>query len=221
MIRVLGAFVGGVLLLLAAGSPALAEEMYARGTCTFTVRNAKAWSGKVVGRLIPGQKVEVLSKAGTWFKVKLPGGQVGWIYRGYLATSREPNPGCRALYVRHQETLKKIKELTGNDERLKKQAAESKTAMGRAEVRVKELQTAFDRLKEASKNVLLIQSAAERHKKTMSRQKKEIAALKAKADSAAFTDNLKWFVAGALVLLVGWLLGLSMGRGRRKRSSLY
>jgi SH3 domain protein len=38
-------------------------------------------------------------------------------------------------------------------------------------------------------------------------------------DSLKFSNNLQWFLAGAGVLILGWLIGLAMGKRKKRYSS--
>jgi len=40
--------------------------------------------GKVIGRLVRGTRVELLSKKGAWYKIRF-GDREGWVYRGSIA----------------------------------------------------------------------------------------------------------------------------------------
>ena len=35
------------------------------------------------------------------------------------------------------------------------------------------------------------------------------------------SEQIRWFLAGAVVLVGGWLIGLTMGRYQKKRRSFY
>ena len=90
------------------------------------------------------------------------------------------------------------------------------------EAKLSDLQTRFDRLSAESADVVALKGRYQKLQAQFEEQSKQNTELVVENKSLKFSDNLKWFMAGAAVLIVGWLMGLALHR-RKKRwnASLY
>ena len=59
----------------------------------------------------------------------------------------------------------------------------------------------------------------DRLKKEMEETRKKAEEMERAYDDTKLSGQIRWFLSGATVVLVGWLLGFWMGRTRRRRSS--
>lgn len=64
-----------------------AETMYAKKNGV-KVTAEKSPTSKVVGKLNTGDRVEVLKKAGRQYRVKLPNGKTGWVFKFKLSAKK-------------------------------------------------------------------------------------------------------------------------------------
>jgi SH3 domain protein len=56
-------------------------------------------------------------------------------------------------------------------------------------------------------------------KREFEETRKKLEELQSASDAAKFSGRLRWFLGGAAVVVVGWILGFWTGRVRRRRSS--
>jgi len=205
-----------VLLLLCFSAVALSETMYIRTVVRITLRTGPGVDHKIISMVQSGQEVEVLDRGESWSKVQTERGQIGWVMTNLL-TSEKPiqfTPASassqdEALAQRQAAVLKENRALASENTRLTTELSETKTELDA-------LNASFDSLKEASGDYLELKAE---HQKTaaMLREQTE----KAKATKDAITDlqfqqNIWWFLAGALVLFVGFIIGYSVKRQRRR-----
>jgi uncharacterized protein YgiM (DUF1202 family) len=77
----------GMVLLAAAGLPAFGESMYIMVKET-QARDKPSYLSKVITKLKYGDPVEILQQEKDWYKVKLPGGKVGWLHSSALSRTK-------------------------------------------------------------------------------------------------------------------------------------
>lgn len=206
---------------LAVSAPAQSQTMYGRASCTFSLRSSPGWKSKRVGGVLPGQAVTVLKKAGLWVRVKTSDGQTGWTHAGFLTATRQLPQVARYWADKFKVEAKKVQELTGQLGAAQNQLQVQKRLAAATKVRLTKVVTEFNQFKAANKHFTDIKAAndacqAERKKLTGDLKK-----CRTKAEGTTLTTNLKWFLAGALVLFVGWIMGMAMGRSRRRSRSTY
>jgi SH3 domain protein len=77
--------------------------------------------------------------------------------------------------------------------------------------RLKSGASSYLELKEEYEGSLIALQAAQEKLDRISEENKELRS----------AERIRWFLAGAVVLLGGWLIGLTMGRYQKKRRSFY
>jgi len=98
---------------------------------------------------------------------------------------------------------------------LKNHLAEKSKELEAAGKKLATLQVQFDDLQNASENVVAIVNARESLQKENDRLSDELNSLREDNSFLLKTFFIKWFLAGAGVLFVGWLIGKSSRRKRR------
>jgi SH3 domain protein len=218
------AWLAGLAVLLAGPwsvVPSRAETMYGRASCTFSLRAQPGWKAPRVGFLIPGQEVTVVKKSGGWIKVQPKDGKPGWIYKTYLAAGRQL-PAVAAHWAKKFKTeADRVQDLQRQLDSSQKKVAVLQGRLGRSQSGLKKVSADYQRFREANKHVAMVQAANEacqKDKKTLTSSLKQC---RGQAEGQTLTTNLKWFLAGAAVLLVGWIMGMAMGRSRRRRRTTF
>lgn len=77
-------------LLLGLSTIAAYAEEYKTGTVTATslnLRSSASTSGTVIGTLVKGETVTILSTSGSWYNVKTSIGKIGWVSSTYVSVS--------------------------------------------------------------------------------------------------------------------------------------
>ncbi len=75
--------------------------------------------------------------------------------------------------------------------------------------------------KEGSANYLKLKSENDSAKASLTSAQENIQTLVQENENLKVSHNIRWFVAGALVLLSGWFIGWATGRWRKKRRGTY
>jgi SH3 domain protein len=214
------AWLAGLVVVLAgpwSAVPARSETMYGRASCTFSLRAQPGWKSPRVGFLQPGQEVTVVRKSGVWFKIQPQTGKPGWIHKTYLSPARQV-PAVAAYWAKkYKAENDKVQQLERQLSTSQQRLAVIQGRLGQARTGLKRLTTDFQRFREANKHVAMVQAANEACQKDKKGLTSSLKKCRGQAEGATLTTNLKWFLAGAAVLLIGWIMGMAMGRSRRRR----
>lgn len=180
---------------------------------------------KIVSMLQSGHMIEVISEEDGWSKVRSVNGngdKEGWILSRYLM-NREP-------WERHVKTLEtenaKLREMMSptKEDLLKMTTRNTNLALALKE-RTQELETLkgnYESLRKSTSDVLALKKRFQKTRSDLTRIKAALAKTSAENEILRSSQRNKWFLAGALVLLLGLLIGLMMGRrDKKRRSTLY
>lgn len=202
------------LLFATAQIAAAAETLYITDRINATFRGGPGTQYGILKGLPSGTAVTVIEKGEKWTLVNDSSGTEGWVLTQWLVTT--PTKGVllkkleathESLRKSHAEAKKQLAELETTNTDLERQLAESQklaAASGQS----------YQQLKKKSANFLQLE---EDYKEA----KTQLANLSKKADilnDRLAKKNMVWFLAGAGVLLVGFIIGSS---SRKKKSSYY
>jgi len=205
----------GVLLLLFSTS-ILAETMYVSDVLKLTVRAGKGTSEKIITVIQSGQTVDVLQQEDKWALVRLPDGKEGLVLSRYLTSKITNNVKLKWLQKKHKTLTVQAATLLEENTKLKKEKKELDSSLKKADKSVEEINKSYDILKTESADYIKLKS---KFKKTASQlveytEKSEL--LEKELTKLAFRQTIRWFLTGAGVLLLGFLIGFSARRQRRR-----
>ncbi len=200
-------------LLLLAGSALAQQTFYVTDELHVTVRSGPSVDNKVIAVVKSGDAVQVLNRNDEgWALVHLPDGKEGWIIERYLQETMPAALHIKTLNPQNQSLLSQVEQLTKERDALRDD-------LGKSKKRVAELEQAYAQLKKESADVLGLKAEYQQLRKDYTAQSDKNEQLATEVESLRFGNNLKWFLAGAGVLFLGWLIGLVMGRRKRRSAS--
>ncbi len=187
-----------------------------------TLRTGPTTDNKIIAMLPSDTQLEILEEEEGWSRVRTAGGKEGWTLSRYL-TDQQPKTLAIAdlkeklttLSQACQEPGETITRLQAENDTLGKSLASTRDEQAK-------LQRQYADLRHNAANVLAIRdelhSATERLKSTTA----ELAQVTDENRSLRTSAKLRWFLAGAGVVLFSWLFGYLMGnrQKRQKRQSL-
>mgnify|MGYP000361166589 CR=1 FL=1 len=209
---------GTVILFLA--TMAQAETQYVIDKMQITFRTGPGSDRKILSLLNSGQQVTVLQPEGEWAKVGLPNGREGWVLQRYLSAEIP----CRIRIKDISQTLEASKtEL----EAVKKTTRQLEADKSKLAKDLKETQQSLEKTKKSyeklKKDALGFLELKARHEKTVERlstQTQKANVLDKELNRTLKKQNIRWFLGGAGVLLIGFLLGFSTKKQKRQSSLL-
>ncbi len=215
--RMTGLVIG---MLLAAVTAHAARALYINDVIQVTLRAGPGYDHRVITVLRSGDRVEVLEEGGEWSRVRAGEGGEGWVLTRLL-TDTTPNALKLRQLERELAALKRsssgqpAEELAALlDEKLK---LESTLAEVRFELDA--ARQAYEALEKQAAGDPELNQALASTRKQLAQKTGELDQCRRLAAEAGRERTIRWFLAGAMVLLAGLLIGLAMAR--RRTSKLY
>jgi len=199
-----------------------AAKAYVTDTFEITLRTGPSNENKIVAMLFSGRPLEVVSTQGEWSQVKvLDGDKEGWVMSRYLIS----RPPWEVQAKKLQEDLVSLnakltrvqKEFADESQQRQGLAAELKRKTEELQAVTKE----YLELKKGADGYLRLKTLYEAAEKNMKAAQDELSKLTEENESLKSSQQNRWFLSGALVLLCGLLIGGIVGRQQKRRKSLY
>jgi SH3 domain protein len=205
----------GAWTLLAAAGAVRAETVYVTDTMRFSVRAEPDNDKKSMGVVESGQALELLKAGETWSLVQLPSGVQGYLQSRYLTAQ----PPARHRFDQLQEKQKiaqaQAAELQEENARLRAEVEKASASVAGAQKELEQVRREFDDFKRGAAEYSALKAGHDALRAELDQKNRQIAALEHETANPFREANLYWFLAGAGVLLVGLVTGLSLKRQRR------
>ena len=196
-----------------------ADTRFVSGVMEVTLRTGPGTDHRVTAMVASGEKIELVEQGKTWSKVHLEGGKVGYMLNRFITATPPCNITLEKLQKKHQtlveqssEPLKEVARLTNENEQLQSNFAAIEHSLNN-------LQIEHETLKKESGDFLNIKAKYTQTAKQLSEQSAKVEKLEAEMARLGWNQNIRWFLGGAGVLLLGYIIGFFSKR-RRRRSSL-
>ena len=195
------------------------ETGYVSDSIEITVRTGPGMDRKIFTMIRSGQALEILETQNDWTHIRLPSGREGWVLTRFVTTRVPATVRLAELETTHQRLLEKAEAPVQELARLEAQNQALESSLNEAREEAGQLAS---RLAEVQKNGSAnpgLRAAYRRSAERVSQQQKRLATLEESLAQASRATAIWWFLTGAGVLFVGFLLGL-VSRSKRRRSSL-
>ncbi|SMC51638.1 SH3 domain protein [Desulfocicer vacuolatum DSM 3385] len=178
-----------------------AETVYVGGVMKITMRRGPGTKHKIIAMVATGDSLNIVENGRDWTRVRNSAGKVGWVLTRFIT---------RDVPMKRQvEVLeKKNKDLTHLLEKIKQENRDFQTTREKLAV----IEDAYNRLKKKSADFLALEAAHEEMAQAFTQQKDRILTLESRLNK----EDIKWFLSGAGVLVVGILLGVSTRRKKHR-----
>lgn len=216
---------------------AWAETRYISDQLVVSLREQPQDGSEAIVYLKTDTPVEVLEVGEQYMRVKTKNGEIGYIQKSYL-TKETPKATVISRLTRENEGLKeRIRELekqyreafSKGDEAQKNilseleearlQIAKLEKALLNSETELAERTQAYEALKKNSENIIDITAERDRLRLSHEELTTAVTSLDEERKELLKKETIQWFLTGAGVLFLGWVIG-KFSRSRRK-SSLY
>jgi SH3 domain protein len=195
------------------------DTRFVSGVMEVTLRTGPGTDHRVIAMVASGDRLEIIEGGEKWSKVRRVDGKEGYVLNRFMTPEIPCQIILKRLETKHQnlvdqsaEPLKEVARLTDENDQLK-------TDLAAAENSLKNLQASHNALKKDSKNFLKIKSKYDNTAKELTEQTARVKKLEAEIAQLGWDQKVRWFLSGAGVLLLGFLIGLFSKR-RKRRSSL-
>lgn len=211
-------FLGIVLMCFSANG--FAETMYVTDLLKLTLRSGPSTEHKILSVIESGQQVEVLEPGEDWSLVRMANGKEGHVLTRYLVPEPTHNVRLEQLQTKHKALMQQAATLLEENTHFRDESKELKSTLDGNEKALKKMSTDYDKLKAGSAEYIELK---EKHKTVsgqLAEQTKRADALDEELRAIEINQYIKWFLAGSGVLLVGFIVGFSARRQRRRPSLL-
>ncbi len=182
---------------------AAAETVYVKGVMKITMRTGPGRDHKIIAMLKSGDSLEMLDSEDGWSNVKTSSGKEGWVLTRFITNKIPVSLLVNKLKQQNKDLSETLENLKKQKMSLDEKAKQSKT-----------IEEAYYRLKKESADFLTLEK---QYRKTVALFKKQQVRISFLEKQLSKSD-IKWFLSGSGVLLIGILLGI--GTGRKRKNSL-
>ena len=209
-------FLGIVLMCFSANG--FAESLYVTDQLKLTLRSGPSTGHKVLAVVESGQKVEMLESGEDWSMVRNANGKEGYVLTRYLMPNPTHNVRLEQLQTKHKALMQQTATLLEENRRFRSESKKLKSSLGENEKVLKKLRTDYDKLKAGSAEYIELKEKYKTVSGQLAEQTKRADALDKELRAIEINQYIKWFLAGSGVLLVGFIVGFSARRQRRRPS---
>ena len=211
-------FLAGLLL----SSNGLAQNFYVSDTTLETIlRAGPNTNRRIIASLPVGTRVTLIKEEAGWAEVSLPDGRTGWTLMRYLSERPPWRVTADKLAREKQRIEKEIANLQGGNRELSEQNSKLEKQLQISRQELEALQQEYEALKKGSANYIGLKKAFEKLQVEVPQIKARLEESQRSHDKLQSSSSIRWFLTGAGVLVVGWILGLIMSGRRRRSSEIY
>jgi len=222
MLQVLAGLLGSLLL----ATTLSARTMYATDTFEIVVRSERKIVGRNIVKVLPsGAPIEVRDMDDTWATVRLEDGQTGYVEKRHVIDREPYKVTAERLQLEVGQQRERLATLTQQLATLRDEHQRLQKVSSGSETQLQDISQKYEQLRQDATTAQLLETKEKyeelNHAHTEAQQR--LAALNEAYTSLKSSTRLTWFLSGAGVILLGWLLGMTSERwrGRRRRQVGY
>jgi len=217
--------------------PALAETVYTT-VLVVDVRAEPDASSPIVTYARTSEPLEILEKQGAYMKVRTIDGKTGWMKKQY-ATEEHPQSLANEKLEKEIERLKTeskdveavrlklLDEMSAEAKKHNDAAAKLKKDLEKAEEQASSaaselanLEKKYEKLEQTSKAAVKISEERDKAKAELESLSEKNRLLENENTRLKRSESIKWFIAGAAILILGYIAG-SVQRKKKGRFATY
>lgn len=218
MLQVLAGLLGPLLL----ATTLAARTMYATDTFEIVVRSKRQMVGRNIVKVLPsGAPIEVRDMDDSWATVRLEDGRTGYVEKRYLIDREPYKITAERLQLEVGQQRERLATLTQQLATLRDEHQRLQKVSGVSEAQLQDLSQKDEQLHQdaTTTQFLEIREKYDDLQRAHTEAQQQLTALNDAYTSLKSSTRLTWFLSGAGVILLGWLLGMMSARwrGRRRR----
>jgi SH3 domain protein len=207
----------GIFLLLFSTS-ILGETMYVSDLLKLTLRTGPSTENKILAVIVSGQKLDVIEYGDEWSRVQLSNGKEGWVLSRYLTSKETNNIKLDRLQEKHKNLMSQAASLLEENNELKAKNKELSAVLEANQKKLGKVNSDYETLKGEAGEFISLKSKYDQTSLQLAEQSQKVETLEAELTKLELNHYIKWFLAGSGVLIVGFLIGFSTKRQRRRAS---
>jgi SH3 domain protein len=197
-----------------------AETMYVRDVLRLPIRTGQSTEYKIIAVIESGVKVEILQAQDEWTQVRLPNEKEGWVQSRYLTAEPTSKIKLEKLEAKHRNLTTYAASLNEENASLKREKRELGADLAESQKALNQISKDFESLKADSAEFLKLRAKHTSTAAQLDEKTQKLEALEEELSKHQLYNAIKWFLAGSGVLLLGFIIGFSAKRQRRRPSLL-
>lgn len=205
-----------LLLVLGMALTAVAETRYVTDQFEVTFRSGPGNEYRILRMISTGQRLELLETAGDWSRVEAPDGLEGWVRTQHLRPEPPARQDLQATTARLRSIEAERDSHREENVRLHQLNQELEQDLRETKVRLEQAISDYEELRADSEDFLRIRGEHEALTNQVAEKRERVTELEGRLKDELLSAAIKWFLAGAGVLVLGMFIGY---RSKKKRSS--
>jgi len=209
-------FIG--ICVMCSSAAGFAETRYVTDLLKLPLRTGPSTEYKILALVVSGQKLEVVEPGENWSMVRLDNGKEGYVLNRYLVAQPTSAVRLEQLQSKYTALRQQATALIEENNRFKEENQTFKSSLDSNEKALTKLDTDYKELKASAAEFLNLKKKYQEVSTQLAEKTKKASALDKELRGLEMNQYIKWFLAGSGVLLVGFIIGFSAKRGRRRPS---
>jgi SH3 domain protein len=192
-----------------------AQTVYVSDVIRISVRSGPGNEHKAVTVVESGQQLEMLKPGEEWSQVRTGNGTDGYMLSRFLTPEQPMRFRFEQIQEKHKALTAQAAGLVEENNRLKAERDQSAAVLERHKKQTDSLREEFEAFKREAADVTALKARNEALTAELEQEKRALQALENQPLDLLQLPYIYWFLAGAGVLLLGFLIGFSVKRQRR------
>jgi SH3 domain protein len=196
-----------------------AQTVYVTDEFEVTMRTGPSNENKIIAMLPTGTKLQVIEEKGDWVLVQSPTGSEGWVVKRYASAETPKKIIAEQLKKKYDVALKDLEMETEKALTFEKENKELRVALSTSQKKLDRVKQDYTSLINESKDFLELKKEHTKNFANLRKSTSELEQLRKENAELHSSTNIIWFLSGAAVVIVSWLIGYVMGKLKRRSQS--
>ncbi len=192
------------------------ETMYVSDQLKLTLRTGPSTENRILAVIQSGQVLDVVELGNEWSRVQLSNGKEGWVLSRYLTANETNNIKFERLQIKHKNLMIQAAALLEENNRLKAKNKRLGSDSAANQKQLVKIKNDYEDLSAEASEFITLKSKYESAASQLAEQTAKAEKLEEQLAGLELNYYIKWFLAGSGVLIVGFLIGFSTKRQRRR-----
>lgn len=213
-----GSFILFLCIIINAGPKAYITDSF-----EITLRTEGSSKARIIAMPKSGTPVEIIKEQGDWAHVRMLAGQQkeGWVLSRYLMNRVPWEDRFNYLSKKYEKTGEKTQTISTENKQLSNKVYELTRDLNACKRELQQVQKDYEDLKKGSTQYVALKEKHDHTVKELLEANTQIEKLGKENSSLKSNERREWFIAGALVIALGFLTGLLIGKREKKRRRYY
>ncbi len=197
------------------------ETMYVDGDLVpITFRTGPGIGHTIIAELRSGQRVEVIERGEEWTRVRLPNAREGWVIHRFLTPALPSNLVVKILGEKNKVLTVRVASIKEENKKVKEENKRLAEELAMSQATQNKISQSYETLKKESAQYIELKANYEKTAAQLVEQTTKVEKLEKELTKIQLNKSIWWFISGAGVLILGFLIGFSAKRQRRRSSLL-